>query len=66
MPDMNGLELSRALREAVPDLKIVYISGYPDQVVSQGGALDTSSALVRKPFTLEQLFNAIADACGEN
>jgi signal transduction histidine kinase/ActR/RegA family two-component response regulator len=56
MSGMNGSQLATAARTAHPDLAIVFISGYADQV---SGALRSEDRLVRKPFSVVDLHRAI-------
>jgi CheY-like chemotaxis protein len=58
MPDMNGAELARAARELVPELKVLFISGY------DAGFLEPFDApnVLQKPFSREQLEQAVAKA----
>ncbi|MBK8277394.1 MAG: response regulator [Nitrospira sp.] len=53
MPGMSGTELARHLRVIKPELKILFISGYEDDVGV--GAGDTAIAYLQKPFTTEAL-----------
>ena len=62
MPGMNGSQLAAAARTARPDLSIVFISGYADQVA---GALSPADRLVRKPFGVDDLYQAIEAALGK-
>jgi CheY-like chemotaxis protein len=62
MPGMNGSQLAAAVRAAHPDVSIVFISGYADQV---GGALSPDDRLVRKPFGTADLHRAVEAALGE-
>ncbi len=59
MPGMNGTELAGHLRAIKPDLKLLFISGYTDDVGI--GAGDVSSAYLEKPFTPECLAKAVRD-----
>ena len=53
MPGMSGTELARHLRVIKPELKLLFISGYTDDVGI--GAGDPASAFLQKPFTPEAL-----------
>lgn len=53
MPGMSGTELAQHLRIIKPDLRILFISGYADDVGI--GATDQLSAYLQKPFTPEVL-----------
>ena len=50
MPDMNGREVARRVREQRPGTKIVYMSGYSPEAIAHDGLLDAGAAFVRKPF----------------
>ena len=53
LPDADGLEVSRTITQAVPGIPVLFISGFPDEVLAQHGV-----ALVEvlpKPFTPEAL-----------
>ncbi len=56
MAGMNGAQLAAAARTRRPDLPIVFISGYADQL---GGAVGPDDRLVRKPFGVADLHQAI-------
>jgi CheY-like chemotaxis protein len=55
MPQMSGPELAATLKALSPGLKVMYMSGYTDDVIAQQGVLDTETAFLRKPFTLDSL-----------
>ncbi|MBI3357239.1 MAG: response regulator [Nitrospirae bacterium] len=59
MPGMSGTELAKHLRVIKPELKLLFISGYTDDVGI--GAGDHASAYLQKPFTPETLAKAIRD-----
>ncbi|MEJ2640220.1 MAG: ATP-binding protein [Desulfosarcinaceae bacterium] len=51
MPELNGKELYDRLRATVPRLKVLYMSGYTDNVVSHYGILEEGVNFIQKPFT---------------
>lgn len=53
MPGMSGVELARNLRVIKPGLKVLFISGYTDDIGI--GAGDPASTYLQKPFTPEVL-----------
>lgn len=59
MPGMSGTELAKHLRVIKPELKLLFISGYSDDV--NIGAGDPASAYLQKPFTLETLARTIRE-----
>jgi two-component system cell cycle sensor histidine kinase/response regulator CckA len=61
MPGMNGLELAKLARATCPGLGVLFISGYPDRVLSTAtdtGAID----LLEKPFSPMILLERVARA----
>jgi DNA-binding NtrC family response regulator len=59
IPGRNGRELVKTLREISPGLRVLYISGYSENVVTRQAALDGNSHYVAKPFSLRALLEAI-------
>lgn len=58
MPGMSGIELAKRLKERWPGLAVLYVSGYPRDVVDVQGDID--GELLEKPFTVDALRDAIA------
>jgi PAS domain S-box-containing protein len=53
MPGMSGRDLSQNLRANRPELGVVYMSGYSEELVMRDSKLD--GPLVQKPFTRDSL-----------
>jgi signal transduction histidine kinase/ActR/RegA family two-component response regulator len=53
MPGMNGVELSRRARRLVPEMPILFASGYAD--VQTFGVELSDQALLRKPFRISEV-----------
>jgi len=51
MPEMDGRALAQELRSLRPDLKILFVSGYAEEVVAQDGAPRAGDQFLPKPFT---------------
>jgi hypothetical protein len=62
MPEMNGRELAGRIRERVPELHVVYISGYSPGAVLDGGRLDPAEFFLQKPFTATELGAIVREA----
>lgn len=60
MPNMNGDELARRLRSAAPDLKVLYLTGYSDQLFKEKVTLWDAEAFLDKPTTPHGLREAVA------
>ena len=61
MPSMDGVQLVKAAREAVPGLKVIVATGYADLPPDSGLEVPRIS----KPYTLEDLESAITKIIGE-
>ena len=51
MPEMNGDEVARRLRQKHPALKVLYCTGYSDRLFDEKGTLWEDEAFVEKPCT---------------
>jgi len=59
MPDMNGKELFARISESYPDINVLFMSGYSEDVIAHRGVLDEGVRFIEKPFTLEVLSQKI-------
>jgi PAS domain S-box-containing protein len=50
MPGMNGRVLAERLREARPDMKVLYISGYTENVIEVDSRPGAGTSFLQKPF----------------
>ena len=55
MPRMNGREFTDKLLELRPNTKVLFISGYTDDVMLQAGISCSSTPFLQKPFSLRRL-----------
>lgn len=55
MSPLPGPELARQLRSSRPEIKVIYISGYSEALLSDQCRLDSNAALLQKPFTIKLL-----------
>ena len=54
LPDINGVELMRRIRQRLPKMKVIYVSGDPDaeEMISDA---DRGCRFLQKPFGLREL-----------
>ncbi|HEY7392000.1 MAG TPA: ATP-binding protein [Bryobacteraceae bacterium] len=62
MPRMGGRELAARLSEMVPDLKIMFMSGYTDDVLLRTGELRRGMSFLQKPLRPETLAAKVREA----
>lgn len=61
MPGMSGIELARHLRQEYPSLKVMFISGYTGEYISQRETLEEELEILQKPFTTEALLKKVRE-----
>jgi FixJ family two-component response regulator len=61
LPGRSGPELAALLRERLPDLRVVLMSGYTAGLVAQGPVL-AGAVLLEKPFRALTLLEALREA----
>ncbi|HEV2022703.1 MAG TPA: PAS domain S-box protein, partial [Terriglobales bacterium] len=60
MPGMNGHELWQRLSWR-PEMKVLYMSGYPENAIVQNGTLEEGVMYLQKPFTLNALTHKVRE-----
>jgi two-component system cell cycle sensor histidine kinase/response regulator CckA len=59
MPGMNGKELAERLRAKNPNLPVVFMSGYTDEILDQQSLVGPDAAFIAKPFTPSTLVRQV-------
>jgi two-component system cell cycle sensor histidine kinase/response regulator CckA len=55
MPGMNGKELADILLKTLPDLRVLFMSGYTDSVIVDHCMMEFDASFIQKPFTKENI-----------
>jgi CheY-like chemotaxis protein len=55
MAGMRGRELARAVAQLQPDLRVLFVSGFPGDELERRGLLEAGRPFLSKPFAPEQL-----------
>jgi two-component system cell cycle sensor histidine kinase/response regulator CckA len=61
MPGKNGRELADILRRRDPGVKVLFQTGYAGEAVMRHGIVETETAFLQKPFTLETLAKKVRE-----
>jgi len=62
MPHMHGPELAERLAASQPEIRVLYMSGYAQPMVDNGGTLEEGVLLIEKPFTEPVLLDGVEHA----
>jgi len=60
MPGVNGKALAEELRRRRPSVRVLFVSGYADDILGRHGVLEPGVELLAKPFTPETLVRKVA------
>jgi PAS domain S-box-containing protein len=66
MPKMGGNELAQELLKTRPALKVLFMSGYPNNAIDHLGVLDVGLHFIGKPFSAVDLTRKIRDVLNVN
>jgi DNA-binding NtrC family response regulator len=59
MPMRSGPALAESVRSARPDMRVLFMSGYPRDAIGRGGSIDEDVAFITKPFAGDALVRAV-------
>ena len=61
VPRLNGREIYRRVQRAHPDARVLFMSGYTDNVVGSQGILEEGINFLQKPFTTQDLLMKVEE-----
>ena len=61
MPQLSGKQLHEMLAPSRPDMKVLYMSGYPDDLIAHHGVLHSGIHFLQKPFSYDSLSRKIRE-----
>src|SRR5260370_891823 len=61
MPGMNGNQLAEELRSSRPGMRVLFISGYPEDAIAHHGVLDAGKAFLQKPCPAAVLLRTVRE-----
>ncbi len=62
VPRLNGREIYRRVQRIHPKARVLFMSGYNDDVVGSQGFLDQGIHFLQKPFTTQDLLDRVEEA----
>jgi two-component system cell cycle sensor histidine kinase/response regulator CckA len=62
MPDIGGSQLAEQMLTLRPDIKVLFMSGYPDDVMQRQGRFAAGTRILQKPFTRDDLLRSVEEA----
>ena len=61
MPKKNGMEVYNEVRQIQPDVKVLFMSGYPFDIMCKEGIMSDGFAYLEKPLSPLKLLRKIRD-----
>ena len=61
MPGMSGWTLAETLSPLRPEMRVLYMSGYPDGVIARQGVTEAGITILHKPFTRDELTRRVEE-----
>ena len=65
LPKLNGVKVASLIREKSPGTRVIYISGYTDDIIAPLGVRGKGQIFLQKPFSAIELTRKIRLALGE-
>jgi DNA-binding NtrC family response regulator len=65
MPGRSGRELAKRVMARRADIRVLYMSGYTDNVITSGGMLEKGLAFLQKPFSPAQLVQKVREVLNQ-
>ncbi|MEA2475872.1 MAG: two-component system, cell cycle sensor histidine kinase and response regulator CckA [Actinomycetota bacterium] len=62
MPGMSGPQLRDLVHVIRPEMRVLFISGYTDELIARRGVLEKGESLLSKPFNSQQLLTRVRES----
>jgi nitrogen-specific signal transduction histidine kinase len=59
MPGLTGNEVAEQVSRRFPQVRVLYMSGYPESVVTSSGVVEEGIRLISKPFVEPELLDSV-------
>ena len=61
MPGMNGRVLAERVAALLPEIRVLFVSGYTENFIVDRGVLKTGIEFLAKPYSIEQLSRRVRE-----
>ncbi len=61
MPSMGGFELYKKIKEIKPDIKVLFMTGYADNLLQIQTIIKEGQQVINKPFSIAELKKKIKE-----
>ncbi|HKO50723.1 MAG TPA: response regulator [Polyangiaceae bacterium] len=65
LPNMNGRQIYERLTLTIPKLRVLFMSGYTENIIAPHGVPQAGLYFVQKPFSLKELARKVREALGD-
>lgn len=59
MPGRSGIQLAQEILQLSPETRVLYMSGYSEEIMARSGGLQKGIVLLEKPFSSERLLQEV-------
>ncbi len=66
MPEINGRDLFERVSKRDPSVKVLYMSGYTDNVIAHHGIIEEGVNFIQKPFAIQALAAKVREVLGSS
>jgi YesN/AraC family two-component response regulator len=66
MPKFDGQQLANKILQDRPEVKVIFMSGYTDDVIAHHGVLEPGVNFIQKPITPSKLAQVLNDVFGKS
>ena len=61
MPEMSGERLVERIHERLPDARVLFMTGYSEEMIADRTVLGPLEAVLHKPFEPEELVRRVSE-----
>lgn len=61
MPEIGGFELYKKIKEIKPDIKVLFMTGYANNIAEVSSVINEGMQIISKPFSIVELKNKIKE-----